>query len=190
MHTKKTFTGFIVLLIVLSTAYTAFGQNLRQGFLGTQWRSNISDLKGFTQISERGLVSYYRNPGAVFTLDEIRIPDVIYGFYENRFFAVYIRIESPDAFGRIKDYMIAQYGSPKESFTMKNEQTVYGWTYQTVKMKLKLYEKIGNMKLAFYYLPLSQKVNIAQEEIRIENTPKLFPIERDQTPEYIPILRF
>ena len=187
---KKAYMGIIISVIFLTISLPAFGDDLRQGFLGTQWRSDISNLKGFTKISERGLVDYYRNPGKVFTLNEIHIPDVIYGFYENRFFAVYINIESPDAFGRIRDYMISKYGRPKESFFMKNELRVSVWNYQTIKMKLKINEKVGNMKLAFYYLPLSQKVNIAQEEILIDKTPKLFPIKRDKTPDYIPILRF
>lgn len=187
---KKICFAIIFSVTILPASLPAYGDDLRQGFLGTQWRSDISNLKGFTKISERGLVDYYRNPHKVFTLNEIYIPDVIYGFYESRFFAVYINIESPDAFGRIKDYMVAKYGDPRESFTLKNDLKVYHWIYQAIKMKLKLNQKIGSMKLAFYYLPLSRKVNEAQEELLIEKTPKWFPIERDKTPEYLPILRF
>ena len=60
----------------------------------------------------------------------------------------------------------------------------------TVRGRIKVNEKVGDMKLAFYYLPLSRKVNIAQQEVFLEKTPRLFPIERDKTPDYIPILRF
>lgn len=187
---RKIYFAIIFSVVILLASFPACGDDLRQGFLGTKWKSDISNLKGFIKISARGLVDYYRNPHKVFTLNEIYIPDVIYGFYESRFFAVYINIESPEAFGRIKDYMIAKYGDPRESFTLKNDLRVYNWMYQTIKMKLKLNEKIGSMKLAFYYLPLSQKVNEAQEELIIEKTPKFFPIERDKTPEYFPILRF
>ena len=187
---KKIYVGIIFSLMFLLTTIPVFGDDLRQGFLGTRWRSDISELKGFSKISKRGLVDYYRNPGKVYTLNEIHIPDVIYGFYESRFFAVYINIDSPDAFDRIRDYMISRYGIPKQSFTMKNSLRVYSWNHKIVRMKLKVNEKVGNMKLAFYYLPLSSKVNIAQQEVFLEKTPRLFPIERDKTPDYIPILRF
>lgn len=187
---RKIYLGIMFSLMFLFTSLPAFGGDLRQGFLGTRWRSDISELKGFSKISERGFVDYYRNPNKVYTLNEIHIPDVIYGFYENRFFAVYINIDSPDAFGRIRDYMISRYGTPKQSITMKNKLRVYSWNHKIVKMKLKVNEKVGDMKLAFYYLPLSRKVNIAQQEVFLEKTPRWFPIERDKTPDYIPILRF
>jgi hypothetical protein len=187
---RKIYVGIVLSLMCVIISLPAFGDNLRQGFWGIRWRSDISELKGFSKISKRGFVDYYRNPGKVYTLNDLRIPDVIYGFYEDRFFAVYINIESPDAFGRIRDYMISTYGTPKESLNLKNRLRVYSWNHQTVKIKLKVYEKVGNMKLAFYYLPLSQKVNISQQEVFVEKTPRFFPIERDKTPEYIPIFRF
>ena len=86
--------------------------------------------------------------------------------------------------------MTSKYGDPRESFTLKNELKVYTWIYQTIKMKLKTNEKVGNMKLAFYYMPLSNKVNESQQEELIEKSYQFFPIEKDKVPERIPLLRF
>jgi hypothetical protein len=46
---------------------------------------------------------------------------------------------------------------------MKTRQTIHQWKHQKIKIKLKLYELDGRMKLAFYYTPLSNQVNEAQQ---------------------------
>jgi hypothetical protein len=46
---------------------------------------------------------------------------------------------------------------------MKARQTVYRWQDQDIKIKLKHFELDHKMKLAFYYAPLSNKLNAAQQ---------------------------
>ena len=54
------------------------------------------------------------------------------------------------------------------------------------------------MKIAFYYMPLSETVNETQQEALQEKTWTLFPIEKSKTPENlkpeylpsIPLFRF
>ena len=187
---KKRFIAYAMLPLLLLCTPIIYAADLQDGFLGLKWRTKISELTGYSKLRENGDISYYRNLNKVYTISNIRIPKVIYGFYTDRLFAVYLLIESPDAFGKIRDYMISQYGDPKETLTMKNEQTVYNWKYGTVKIKLKRYEKVGNMKLAFYYMPLSNKVNEAQQEQFLDKSYQFFPIEKDKVPEWIPLLRF
>ena len=187
---KKLLILSFMLPMVFLCMQIVHAADIQDGFLGLKWRTSISNLTGYSKLREHGDIGYYRNLNKVYTIDDIRIPKVIYGFYADRFFAVYLLIESPDTFGRIKDYMTARYGDPKESLTMKNEQTVYSWTYKTVKIKLKRYEKVGNMKLAFYYMPLSIKVNESEQENLLNKTYEFFPIEKDKVPEWVPLLRF
>lgn len=67
-----------------------------------------------------------------------------------------------------------------------------------IKIKLKRHQRDGNMKLAFYYMPLSEIVNEAQQEELQEKTWTLFPIDKGKPLENlrsedlpsIPILRF
>jgi hypothetical protein len=81
---------------------------------------------------------------------------------------------------------------------MKNEQQIFTWKEGNIKIKLKHYQQDGKMKLAFYYMPLSETVNEAQQEELQEKTWTLFPIEKVKTPENlkpedlpsIPLLRF
>ena len=163
---------------------------LQDGFLGLKWGVRISGADGYTKLREQGDIAYYRNLNKAYVIDDIRIQHVIYGFYADRFFAVYLHIESPEAFFRIRDYMLSKYGEPKETMAMPNEQTIYRWRHKTVKIKLKRYEQAGNMKLAFYYLPLSSKVNEAEQEKFLEKSYQFFPIEKGKVPEWVPLLRF
>jgi len=39
------------------------------------------------------------------------------------------------------------------------------WKHENIKIKLKLFEKEGKMKLAFYYSPLAAEVNKTQREV-------------------------
>jgi hypothetical protein len=61
---------------------------------------------------------------------------------------------------------------------MPAEQTIYQWKRETTKIKLKIYENRNNMKMAFYYTPLSRKVNEGQQEAFYENFSRpRFPLD-------------
>jgi hypothetical protein len=65
-------------------------------------------------------------------------------------------------FERVKAHISEKFGTPKTILKMKTRQTIYRWKHQDIKIKLKLFEVEGKMKLAFYYAPLSSKLNEAQ----------------------------
>jgi hypothetical protein len=57
-----------------------------------------------------------------------------------------------------------KYGKPKVEFFGESQQTVYRWKDPDVKIKLKLRETSGEIKLAIYFSPLAAKVNQEQLE--------------------------
>lgn len=175
---------------IMLTAMTIHAGDIQDGFLGIKWGTNIAGLKGLSRLYSKSHVNFYVNPNEVHTIDNIRIPHVVYGFYSEKFFAVYISIEKMEVFSEIRKYMKLKYGVPKTSFTTKSEQTIDRWVYKDVKIKLKLNEKDGKMKLAFYYTPLAGKVNEAQQEKYYESSIRFLPIEKGGTPNAIPLLRF
>jgi hypothetical protein len=64
---------------------------------------------------------------------------------------------------------------------MRMDQTIYIWDYLEVKIKLKHYEDQPKSKLAFYYTPLSAKVNEARQAAKSEVVIKLDA--GDETPD-------
>ena len=164
--------------------------DLKSGFMGIQWASPAAHQRDLTRLNESKNVIYYTQPNIVHTIHEIPVPNVVYGFYEDRFFAVYINLDSEDVFGEFRNYLTSQYGNPAKTLSMKTSETVYKWNQGKVKIKLKTNEESYRMKLGFYYVPLSQKVNEEQMEKNHSRSLQVFPIKKDEKPEIVPLLRF
>ncbi len=155
---------YSLIFIFVSTGITQ-GTELQEGFLGTKWGANISELTGLNMVSKKGDVSYYRNPQKSYTVFGVDSANVIFGFFKDKFFAAYIAVESIEVFDRAKDRLTQQFGSPKTILKTKNQQTILSWKQTDTRVKLKLNEKEGKMKLAFYYTPIAVKVNQVQRDM-------------------------
>ncbi len=159
---KQILYGLVLMFI---SAGILHGTDLQEGFLGTNWGADISDLTGLSKLSQKGDVSYYRNPQKSYTVFGIDTANVIFGFFKDKFFAVYIAVDSIEVFDRTKNHLTQKFGSPLTILKTKNQQTIFSWKQTNTRIKLKLYEKDGKIKLAFYNTPLARKVNQAQREI-------------------------
>jgi len=180
---KPVYLIFITAVFLMNTGNSA-AADLKDGFFDIAWRTNLSQLEGFRKISENLNVAYFVSDQRTYKIADIKISDVIYGSYENQFFAVYINIEAIDVFAQLRRYINRKYGLPKIKITKMQEadqQTDYQWSYEKTKIKLKIYENRDNMKLAFYYTPLSAQVNEAQMDAFQETHKKpIFPLDKTQ----------
>ncbi len=176
-----------VLLIPLASTHAA---DLNGEFLGIPWGAPVSDLKEMKLLHRKGATSFYAKPGVVHSIYEVKVPEVIYGFHENRFFAVYVNIKEMETFSRVKRYIVEKYGEPKRSAGLKSKQVVLKWKHQDVRIKLKNKNQYEKMKLAFYYLPISRSLNEAELEETQSGGVQFLPIEKDRVPDLIPLLRF
>jgi hypothetical protein len=174
---------FITAVFLMNTGNSA-AADLKDGFFDIAWKTNLSQLEGFRKISENLNVAYFVSDQRTYKIADIKISDVVYGSYENQFFAVYINIEAIDIFAQLRRYINRKYGLPKIKITKMQEadqQTDYQWSYEKTKIKLKIYENRDNMKLAFYYTPLSAQVNEAQMDAFQETHKKpIFPLDKTQ----------
>jgi hypothetical protein len=176
----------IPIMLLLAAAPTAgSAADLNDGFLDLPWGAYATNLEGFKKLGQELEVSYYVHPDRSYQLDGIEVPNVVYGFYADRFFAVYIALDAIEQFGRLRKYINDKYGRPQIVMESRPQQTVYTWVYKQVKIKMKHREAEGDMKLAFYYTPLSRKANLAQLEA-YEAPPKpRFPLSEAQQREAI-----
>jgi len=154
--------GLVFILISTGVLHAA---DLQIGFLGIDWGTHISGLSGYSKVSRKGDVSYYVTPQKPYTIFGVEAADVIFGFFKDQFFAAYIAVESIEVFDRAKNQITQKFGPPQTILKTQNRQTIFSWKQTDTRIKLKLFEKEGKMKLAFYYVPLSAKVNQAQREI-------------------------
>ena len=156
---------------------------LNESFFGVKWGTNISELPKFKKISGKNDVAYYTNPAKVYTVFEVENPSVTYGFYKGQFFATYIQINSFSVFERVKDHISEKFGESKTKLKMKARQTIHKWKHQDIKIKLKLFELEGKMKLAFYYSPLSNKLNEEEQGSFPTNTERVFTLDEGSKKE-------
>jgi hypothetical protein len=175
----------VVMLMVSATLLSA--QEIDQGFLGIPWKSTVNDRKDLIQVGENGPVAYYTNPNEIHILYGEEVPGVIYGFYNSALFAVFIKVDSLERFSNVREHLTSRYGVPDKSFSAKSEQTVYKWKTGDIKIKLKISEVESTMKLAYYYMPLSNKVNEDQLEAAQRKSPKLFSIQKSLVPAVVPL---
>jgi hypothetical protein len=168
----------ILLTVFLMSSGSLYAADLKDGFFDIPWKTDLSQTAGFKKVGENLNVSYFINPKLVYTIDDIRIADVVYGSYANQFFAVYINIETIEVFAQLRRHMNRNYGLPKITRAMPAEQTIYQWKHKKIKIKLKTYENKNNMKLAFYYMPFSRLANESQQETFHENfRSPIFPLD-------------
>ena len=168
----------IVIVAIFLIGSNVFAAELNDGFFGIEWRANLAELSGFKRVGENLNVVYFANPERVFTIEDVKIQDVLYGSYTNQFFAVYINIQTIEVFSHLRRGFNSKFGVPRISMGSPEQQTTYQWKSQKTKIKLKTYENRNNMKLALYYTPLSRKVNEAQQEAFAENfNNPMFPLD-------------
>jgi hypothetical protein len=159
---KQIILGFLFIFLSSGILYAT---DLQKGFLEMNWGTDISELTGLRKLSQKGDVSYYRNPQITYSMLDLNMANVILGFFKDKFFAAYIAVESIDIFAQAKNHLTQKLGSPQTILKTQKRQTIYSWKEENIRVKLKLFEKEGKMKLAFYYMPIATKVNQTQREI-------------------------
>ena len=143
---------------------TAAAYDIQQGIHGMRWGSSISSHKDLTRVKQHNQAAYYANSMMHYETANQPVPGVFYGFYRDQFFAVFIKLRSPDQYSHLERQFRKKYGNPKTTRSTGKGHTVHRWKDADVSIKLKLRESPAEYKLAMYYLPLAAKVNQEQLE--------------------------
>jgi hypothetical protein len=155
-----------------------------------KWGSSISAYNELTKVHESGQAAYYANSNMLYQTANQPVPGVFYGFYRDQFFAVFIKLRSPDQFSHLERQFKLKHGTPKTTHTAATQQTVYRWSDADLKIKLKMKRSPTEYKLAIYYSPLAASLN--QE--KLENIPpeafKRAPSNKDEAVKSSPLLDY
>ena len=165
---------------------------LESGFMDTKWSTPVKDLKGFTKVGGSERIAYYVNPQRKYVFFGNEIPDdVVYGFYDDKFFAVYVDIQGIDIFSQIKSYIQRKYGMPTKTSRLtrsdlptltnrretRGDLTTYIWRLKQAQIKFKHYETSGKMKISLYYLPIAKQANAEMKKnLEAEPPGPIFPL--------------
>ncbi|MFP5259629.1 MAG: hypothetical protein ACLGQH_11470, partial [Acidobacteriota bacterium] len=97
------------------------------GFRGVRFGRDVSSLPGLTLAYKEGAADYYRRAGERLELGETRLGDVLYGFYQGKFFAVLMRAETAADFEALRRAYAAKYGPPRAIPATLEEELVWSW---------------------------------------------------------------
>ena len=177
--------GWIVVLIVWWMVFSlpAEAFDLEDGIHGMKWGEPASKFSNLSKVRASDSVAYFVNSNTLYQVANQPVPAVIYGFYRGQFFAVYIKLGSPNQFQQTMRHYRKKYGEPKLSVSKTANQTVYRWKVGEVKIKLKHNASKANFKLAIYSSELSRHLT----EERLEKFPEEIPDQIDPTIRETPI---
>jgi len=179
----------IMVSLVLLLGTNAGASDLQKGVLQYKWSDSASKYNGLSKLGDKEDVSYYSKPGEIYTIGDVSVERVVYGFYKDQLFGVYLNIDSIEVYDKLLFHMKSQYGLPAYNTTSDN-LLVYKWKQQNVTIKLKMNKSARKMKLAFYYRPLSSKLNAKLWEALDTTSFRFVPIEKDKKPEELILFKF
>ena len=183
---------YIAILVLAAGLFLSSGvgaADLEQGFMGYKWGDDVWEYDGLKELYSKGNLIFYSNPGESYTLEDKTIGDVIYGFYNGKFYAVYINITSPETYDLILQHMKAKYGLPDAKSSSKETVFTYKWKYEGVSIKLKQDKVKGNMKVAFYHDATATGLKQERAQLEMEASDTLFPIEKNREINMVPFLK-
>jgi hypothetical protein len=185
-HSRIFFACFLTVIFCSSVA----AYDLQQGIHGMQWGSPISNYNDLTRVKELNQAAYYINSNMQYETANQPVPGVFYGFYRDQFFAVFIKLRSPDQFSHLVRQFRKKYGKPKTTRDTAARLTVHRWKDADVSIKLKLRESPAEYKLAMYYLPLAARVNQDKLESATPEARSMTPSSNDQSLKPTPLIEY
>lgn len=158
-------------------------------FLNKPWGAPLSEFPGYANVGGSGKIAYYVNPKQAYTVFGTQLSDLVYGFYDEKFFAAYAALEAIDTYGAIKSRIQQTLGVPKISMESKGGLTTYSWKTGDTRIKMKHYGASGALKLSFYHLPIANRVNAELQKDLDEEPPEpRFPLSRTRQKEAVELL--
>jgi hypothetical protein len=166
--------------------------DIQTGFGGIDWGISLNQVSGCEKIEERENIQYCIRSDQSHTLLGEIIPAVLYGFYQETFFAVIIGIEDDEAYIQTKNRLVERLGVPETAFDREGIVSTHKWTDRSVQIELFNDKSEQGFKLAYYYLPIAKKVPRKHKSFSPTKRSGLtfFPTKKGNIPEAVRILEF
>jgi hypothetical protein len=142
----------------------AHASALQSGIHGMAWGGHVTNYPQLVKVREEGAASYYVNRNIVYQAADQPVSGVVYGFYRDRLFAAYIKLNSANQAYYLEKHFSRDYGPAKVKTDGSGSQTTYRWENGDLRIKLKVDEPSNEIKLGIYYAPLSTELNQTQAE--------------------------
>jgi hypothetical protein len=182
----------ITLVFFSIIAANGRADDLQTGFGGIKWATALDQTQNFTEVENREDVRYYLRRDQAHSLLGEPTPSVLYGFYKDAFFAVFIKIEDDDAYAETKTRLIDRLGTPETSLDKEGVVSTLQWTEGSIRIKLTNDRSREGFRLRYYYLPIAEKALRKHKTLFPSKWPgvKLFASPTDGAEETVRILQY
>lgn len=97
------------------------------GFRGLRFGRERPSIQGLSLAYKEGAATYYRRQGDSLQLGETRLSDILYGFWNDRFFTVVMRAENAEDYEALRQAYQSKYGPPRAIAATLEEELVWSW---------------------------------------------------------------
>jgi hypothetical protein len=125
-------------------------------FRGVKWGTDFSSLSGFNQIAQEGELTFYEKNNDPLQTEDIRLDQVIYGFYKGRFYTAMIYFSNA-GFARMQEIMTRQLGTPSQPDKTPSK---FIWDAPNVSVLLTSGDSDGSARLSYLYKPIQLEVEL------------------------------
>ena len=126
------------------------------GFRGIKWGTEAASVSGINQIAAEGNLLLYEKNDDQLQMGEVRLEQVVYGFYKGRFYMGMVYFPSA-GFKRIEEMLTRQLGEPAKP---DNTPSKLIWDGDTVSVLLSLGESSDQARLVYLYKPIQLEVEL------------------------------
>lgn len=127
-----------------------------QGFRGLAFGASPQGHPDLEYLYGSGDVTYYRRTGDNLEIGEVRLKDILYGFYQGSFFHVQMRAREPGDIAALKTAYAAKYGPPLESVTALDENYLWDWPEAQIALDRDRLE--DSLSIAYTSLPFVDRM--------------------------------
>lgn len=132
------------------------------GFRGVKWGAEAPSVPGLNQIANEGDLYFYEKSGDQLQMEQIKLEQVVYGFYKGRFYIGMVYFPAAD-FGKMQEIMTRQLGQPaKPDKPDESDKTASKliWDSANVSVLLTLSDSSGVGRLVYMYKPIQLEVEV------------------------------
>jgi hypothetical protein len=145
---------FLFIIAALSTVLPSVSlafQNEPVDFRGIKWKTHVAEISSMKLLAQDGDLQFYEKSDESLKIGEAPLDRIVYGFYKDEFYNVFLYYNSLPTFSRIKEVFIQTYGEPYQPNQYVDK---YFWYGKHVDILLTFDVLVKNGRISYFYKPI------------------------------------
>jgi hypothetical protein len=135
-------------------------QNEPVDFRGIKWKTHVSEISSMKLLARDGDLQFYEKSDENLKIGEAPLDRIVYGFYKDEFYNVFLYYSSLPTFSRIKEVFTQNYGEPYQPNQYVDK---YFWYGKHVDILLTFDELAKNGRISYFYKPVVEAMEADEQ---------------------------